>query len=395
MKHQKWYNKDGWEKLGITSIASHERGMSLENYSFFMPTKVVHGEKALLAMGEQFAQYGKKCLLVTGRNSARLSGALDDAFRVLQAQGIDYRHFDEVENNPSLENVARGGKVAREYRPDFILAIGGGSPLDAAKAIATLATNDITPEGLYRNKFDHLPLPIVAIPTTAGTGSEATPYSILTVPEAETKRSFTTPELFPKVAILDWRYTDRLPTHITRDTGVDALSHLVEGYLSRRATGISDTFAEQGIRIWGECIPALRKGEFSPVDRERLLVASALGGITISHTGTTLVHALGYSLTYYHDVPHGRANGVLMGEYLRFTEKHAPQRVKHVLDWLGLSDIDEFKDLINHLFGEVVTLDRGEMELYAGKAIKTNNAAYSQGDVTEGVLAQILADSLS
>lgn len=360
-----------------------------------MPTRIVHGEKALLAQGEQLAQYGRKCLLVTGRNSARLSGALDDALEVLRAQGMDYKHFDGVENNPSLENVAKGGNLAREYGPDFILAIGGGSPLDAAKAIATLATNSITPEGLFANKFDHAPLPIVAIPTTAGTGSEVTPYSILTVPAAETKKSFTTAELFPKVAILDWRYTDKLPVDVTRDTGVDALSHLVEGYLSRRATGMSDTFAEQGIRLWGKCIPALRKGTFSKVDRERLLVSSALGGITISHTGTTLVHALGYSLTYYHDVPHGRANGVLMGEYLRFTEKHVPGRVANVLDWLGLAHVEEFKGLINDLFGTVVTLDEETITAYVDKAMETRNVAFSQGDVTESVLARILEKSLA
>ena len=367
----------------------------MQNYSFFMPTRVIHGEKALLTQGEHLARYGKKCLLVTGKNSARVSGALDDSLEALRSQGIDYRHYDGVENNPSLENAAAGGEEARQYQPDFILAIGGGSPLDAAKAVATLATNPITPEELYSNKFAHAPLPIVAIPTTAGTGSEVTPYSILTVPAEETKKSFSVPELFPKIAILDWRYTDKLPTSITRDTGVDALSHLVEGYLSRRATGISDTFAEQGIRLWGQCISALQKGEFSPVDRDRLLVASTLGGITISHTGTTLVHALGYSLTYYDDIPHGRANGVLMGEYLRFTAEHVPQRVKHVLDWLGVADIEAFIGLINDLFGTVVTLDEKAIRAYVDKAMQTRNVAFSQGNVTEAVLGRILEKSLS
>ncbi len=369
--------------------------MIMQSYNFFMPTKVIHGEKVLVTQAEQLAQYGKKCLLVTGKNSARLSGALDDATKALKSQDIDYEHFDGVENNPSLENVALGGDMARRYKPDFILAIGGGSPLDAAKAVATLATNPIAPKELYSGKFAEKPLPIAAIPTTAGTGSEVTPYSILTVASAETKRSFSAPELFPKIAFLDWRYTDKLPIHITRDTGVDALSHLVEGYLSRRATGTSDMFAERGIRLWAKCIPGLKKGELEPEKRDHLLVASNLGGITISHTGTTLVHALGYSLTYYHDIPHGRANGVLLGEYLRFTANHAKERVDNVLTWLGLTDIQEFSDLINHLFGSVVALDEKQIKAYAAKAMGTSNVGFSQGDVTEKVLNEILTKSLT
>lgn len=365
----------------------------MQNYSFFMPTRVIHGEKELLVQAWQLKRFGSKCLLVTGKNSARLSGALDDALEALKSQGIGYEHFDKVENNPSLENVAAGGEMARQYRPDFILAIGGGSPLDAAKAIATLATNQIEPEELYSNKFDNTPLPIVAIPTTAGTGSEVTPYSILTVPEAETKRSFSVPELFPKIAFLDWRYTERLPISITRDTAVDALSHLVEGYLSRRATGTSDIFAEQGMKLWAKCIPALQKGEFRPEDRERLLVASTLGGITISHTGTTLVHALGYSLTYYHGLPHGRANGVLMGEYLRYTAQQVPERVNNVLGWVGLDNVNEFATLMEELLGSMVELTRDEIKEYSAKAIGNKNISYSQGDVTEEVLCQILRDS--
>ena len=362
----------------------------MKKYNFFMPTKVVHGAKELLTQAGQLTQFGEKCLLVTGKNSARVSGALDDVIKALRSQGIEYRHFDGVENNPSLENVTAGGEVARKYKPDFILAIGGGSPLDAAKAIATLATNQISAEELYSNKFAQTPLPIIAIPTTAGTGSEVTPYSILTVPAAETKRSFSVPELFPKIAFLDWRYTEKLPVPITRDTAVDALSHLVEGYLSRRATGTSDIFAEQGIRLWAQCIPALKEGKFSPEDRDRLLVASTLGGITISHTGTTLVHSLGYSLTYYHDIPHGRANGVLMAEYLQYTKEHLPQRVGNVLSWLGLTNISEFAAIIKGLFGPMVELTEQEIKDYADKAMQTRNIGYSQGEVTEAILQKIL-----
>ena len=365
----------------------------MQKYNFFMPTRVIHGEKELVNQAGLLKQLGSKCFLVTGKTSAKASGALDDAVEALTSQGIEYELFDQVENNPSLENVGAGGEAARKFKPDFILGIGGGSPLDASKAVAVLAVNDIEPEELYRNKFDNQPLPIVAVPTTSGTGSEVTPYSVLTSSELETKKSFSVPELFPKIAFLDWRYTDKLPLTITRDTAIDALSHLVEGYLSRRAIGTSDLLAERGIKLWAKSLKSLREGVLTPEDRDRLLVASALGGMTISHTGTTLVHALGYSLTYYHDLPHGRANGLLMGEYLRYTARHVPQRVANVLAWLGLKDVDEFVQVMGELAGPMVDLTGDQIKEYAAKAVTTKNVSYSQGEVTEEVLQRILGDA--
>ncbi|HHV94253.1 MAG TPA: iron-containing alcohol dehydrogenase [Firmicutes bacterium] len=355
-----------------------------------MPTRVIHGERELVKQAGLLKQLGNRCLLVTGKTSARVSGALDDAVEALKSQGIEYELFDQVENNPSLENVGAGGKAARKFRPDFILGIGGGSPLDASKAVAVLAVNNIEPEELYRNKFDNPPLPIVAVPTTAGTGSEVTPYSVLTHNELETKKSFSVPELFPRIAFLDWRYTEKLPLSITRDTALDALSHLVEGYLSRKAIGTSDFLAERGMKLWAKCLKGLREGALTPEDRDLLLVASTLGGMVIAHTGTTLVHALGYPLTYYHGLPHGRANGLLLGEYLRFSAQYVPERVNDVLAWLGLKDIGEFSRIMGELAGPMVGLTGEEVKQYAAKAAATKNAAQSQGDVTETVLQRIL-----
>ncbi len=362
-------------------------------YSFFMPTRVIHGENSVLNNGEMLAKLGRKALIVTGRSSAKLSGALDDVVTALGQVNVEYEVFDQIENNPSLENVMAGGEAARRYRPDFIIAIGGGSPLDGAKAVAVLAVNAISATDLFTNSFSQPPLPIVAIPTTAGTGSEVTPYSILTDPENETKRSFTVPELFPTIAFLDYRYTLGLPEAITVDTAVDALSHLVEGYLSLRASDTSDMFAQEGIRVWAECIPALVNRQFSPEVRDRLLVASTLGGFTISHTGTTLVHALGYSLTYYHGVPHGRANGVLMGEYLRFTADSAPERVDSILRLLQMDSVDSFVGLMHELFGPAAVLSPEEIAHYSAKAMQTRNISFSRGNVSQEDLAQILARS--
>ena len=199
--------------------------------SFSMPTRIVYGTGCVKAEAQRLV-LGKKALIVTGKTSAKASGALDDVLDVLSTE---YVIFNEVENNPRIDTVVRGSQLARESGCDFIIAIGGGSPLDAAKVIGVLAVNNVDPLSLYRDGWLHKPLPVVAIPTTAGTGSEVTQYAVLTIDEEETKKGLGGPDLFPATAFLDAKYTQSLPQSITVDTAVDALSHLVE-ILSNRAT---------------------------------------------------------------------------------------------------------------------------------------------------------------
>lgn len=364
------------------------------NFSFYVPTRLVYGEGCVQANDQYFQGFGRRAFVVTGAHSAERSGALDDVVAVLSDKGIAYEQFAGVENNPSLENVETASAAARQFEPDFIVAIGGGSPLDAAKAVAVLAVNDMTAEQLYSKAWPRPPLPILAIPTTAGTGSEVTPYSVLTIPDKETKQGFGGPDLFPKVSFLDWRYTESLPRDITIDTAVDALSHLVEGYLATRASDASDMLAEHGIRLWGRYRQALTRDSLTPAERDGFLAASALGGMTISHTGTTFVHALGYPLTYYHDIPHGQANGLVIGGYLRFTEEAAPDKVENILRWLRMDSLGEFAGMTDQLFPGHKTIDHERLEEYAQKASETRNVANSLGEVTASVMADILKDSV-
>ncbi|HHY08991.1 MAG TPA: iron-containing alcohol dehydrogenase [Firmicutes bacterium] len=364
----------------------------MRNLSFFMPTKVLYGRKVVTERKDDLV-LGKKALIVTGRSSAKLSGALDEVLAVLPG---DYEIFSEVENNPSPETVAKGGEAAKRAGCDYIIAVGGGSPLDAAKVIGILAVNDKDPLELYKSGWENPALPVAAIPTTAGTGSEVTQYAVLTLEEDETKKGLSGPDLFPKTAFLDPRYTASLPLQVTVDTAVDALSHLVEGYLSERATPASDLTALKGMELWGENIAALKAGKFSLAERGALLLASALGGVTIAHTGTALVHALGYSLTYFHDFPHGRANGFLMGEYLAYTKTVAPKRVGKVLEALGLS-LAGLQELMAELFADYFpgfTLSEKEIKEYVAKANRTRNVANSLGSPTEKELVEILKASL-
>ncbi len=344
-------------------------------FKFHMPTKAYFGEGCVSQYGSELTRFGDKAIIVTGGKSARASGALEDICNLLGQYNIEFSIFDKVENNPSTDTVKDGGIAARQAGACFVIGIGGGSPLDAAKAVAVLAVNDIEPVQLFTNSFDSKPLPIIAIPTTAGTGSEVTPYSILTRGDLKTKVSFGTPDTFPAVAFLDPRYTQSQPADVTVNTAIDALSHCAEGYLSKRSTPVSDMLAQEGIRLFGRCIEHLQRGKVDLADRGELLYASMLGGMVISHTGTTIVHGAGYNYTYFKGIPHGKANGYLMAEYLRFNYDHAKNKIDKLLDLLGLTCIDEFDNVIISLIGKAPCLTDAEIVEYAAITMTQRSTA--------------------
>ena len=172
------------------------------NFSYQMPVKVIMGKDCVRQNTNLFKKGWKKALIVTGKRSAKINGAQDDICHALSACGIQWELFDDVEPNPSVGNVRLGAKAAIEANADVIIGIGGGSPMDAAKAIAFLAVNPVDDDALFQAAFEVEPLPVIAVPTTAGTGSEVTQYSIITVPEEKTKKNLSHPTLFPVIAFL-------------------------------------------------------------------------------------------------------------------------------------------------------------------------------------------------
>ncbi|KAF0183090.1 MAG: iron-containing alcohol dehydrogenase [Nitrospirae bacterium] len=364
------------------------------NFTFQLPTKIFFGLECVAKNSAEFAQWGTRALIVTGRSSARASGALPDIQQALAQHGITWTVYDEIEENPSLAAVETGGAAARDHRADMIIGIGGGSPLDAAKAIAVLAVNEMRARQLFGGNFPAPPLPIIAVPLTAGTGSEVTQYSILTDTERRTKRSFANRCVFPKAAFLDARYTQSLSRSVTINTGIDALSHAVEGYLSRRGSFMSDQLALDAIRQFGKAIEALGKDVLTIEERERLLYVSLLGGMVIAQTGTTMVHSLGYSLTYFRNIPHGRANGLLLTEALRFNQAAVPEKIAAILAALGMKTLDELKTALSQLLGAEKPCTPDEIETFANIAIQATNIANTPRIPDVADLKMVLADSL-
>lgn len=345
------------------------------NWQWSVPTKVFYGDDVIKNNASVLKGFGEKAMIVTGQGgSAKRNGSFNDITEALESMNIGWELFNAIEANPSVDTIHKGAAFAKKHGVDFIIGVGGGSPLDAAKAIAILALNDISDEELFALKFDDV-LPIIAIPTTAGTGSEVTPYSIITYPAIRSKKSIFSEKIFPQVAFLDPKYTLELPLQITIDTAVDAYSHALEGYLSPKHNLLSDVLAKEALAILGGELKFLTQGKpLTYENRHNLLYGSMLAGMVISHTGTSIPHAMGYSLTYFKDIPHGRANGMIIPEYIKFNLRNTDNpRIMEVINYSGFSDVNSFMATLRKLCGNVPKLEDREVEDYINLAHKAKN----------------------
>lgn len=365
----------------------------MQPLSFYLPTQIFFEPNCIKQHPEVF-QLGKKALLVTGRNSAKNNGSQADVCAALKAQQVAYAIFDQVPSNPDIRTVYQGAAIARQEQADFIIAIGGGSPMDAAKAIALLACQDIPASELFNGPYGAQSLPLIHIPTTAGTGSEVTPYSILSNEQAQTKSTIATPLNFPRFALLDPHYQVSLPRPVTIHTALDAFSHNIESCLSRKSTPLIRALSLDGIRAGSACFPALLRGrELTLEERSQLMYSALLGGISIAHTGTNIVHSLGYSLTYFRHIDHGRANALLLAAYLELLQPAAPQRLAELLAAASCASIPELESILEQLLGEKETFTKDECTRYAKIALKARNINTSLITPSEKDLLQIYEKS--
>lgn len=287
----------------------------MQEFTWYLPTKVYFGEGMIEKVGEETKKFGKRALVVTGKNSAKKTGALQKVENSLRKAEVEMVLFEGVEPNPSLETVEKGAQLIKKRECEVIVGLGGGSAMDAAKGMAILFTNPAPLTQYFGiNKVKKAPLPVVEIPTTAGTGSEVTPYAVLTDTQMEhpQKRAIGDPLLFPQVALVDPQLTLTLPTSITADTGIDALSHAIEGYTSNNSQPVSDVLALKAVELLAHYLPEIMDNPENTKVRSRLLYASLLAGMVIAQTGTILVHGMSYRITTDFGLPHGRAIGILL-----------------------------------------------------------------------------------
>ncbi len=353
---------------------------------FYLPTKIYSERDCVKKYGQEWAALGKKALIVTGKSSAG-NGALADVTDVLKEQQVEFCIFNETEENPSVEMVMKVRDMGIREDVDFVIGIGGGSPMDAAKAIALMIQHaDQGAEYLYQNG-DDTALPVVEVPTTCGTGSEATPYSILTIHEKRTKASLPH-RIYPVYALVDGKYLMSAGRSILVNTAVDALGHFIESYLNTNATDYSRMLCEYGMSIWSSAKNVLIGADITVEECDRLMCASTLAGMAISHTGTALPHGLSYYLTYEKHVPHGRAVGYFLPGYLA---QAGPVVRRKVLNLIGFPDTQYFASFMHKLIGKMdaddALIDMAVREILKNEA-KLKNVPYP---VTEDVLYKICA----
>ena len=312
---------------------------------FYMPTKLYSEPDCIAAHAAELASLGTHALIVTGRSSSRKNGSLDDVIQVLTAHHIQFTVFDQVEENPSVETVMSACEMGLSNGADFVIGIGGGSPMDAAKAIALMMKHPDKGQSYLYEKADSSALPVAAVPTTCGTGSEVTGVAVLTRHDLKTKVSMTH-RVFPTLALVDGKYILHTPQNIIVNTAIDALSHLIESVINTLADTYSDMTTFAGLRLWGKCRPYIEGKSLTPSAAQMLMDASTLAGMSIAQTGTTIPHALSYLLTYQGGVPHGVAVGAFQANYLQFAEEH---RRDAVLQAAGFSSVEELRELVQRL----------------------------------------------
>lgn len=312
------------------------------NMNFFVNTRLITGVDCVKNNAERLGSYGDRCLIVTGASSAKKCGALDDVTEALDSTGVKYEIYDKICQNPTVESCFEAGKIASEFKADFILGIGGGSPLDASKAIAVVAANpDITEEKLYAMNWAEQPLPVVAVGTTAGTGSEVTSVAVITNSKGF-KKSFRNDLSYPFLSLGDPKYTLSLSDSFTRSTAVDALAHCVESFFNRSSNDISKIYAVAGIRKLLKVFDKIMSGSTDKLtieDREELYNASILGGLAIAITGTAFPHALGYFLTENYGIAHGTACAVFINEFVDYNADVKPELTKEFFDEIRVDEI--------------------------------------------------------
>ncbi len=321
------------------------------NLNSFMPVKLVTGAGCVRASAKELAKLGKVCFIVTGKNSAKACGALQDVTDTLAINGQSWLLFDEIGPNPKLTDCMAAAEKAIAAGADFVLGIGGGSALGAAKCIAVLAANPgLTQAQLYAFDWAKAPLKIVTVGTTAGTGSEVTKVSVITTPDGR-KKSFHHESIFPALSLGDPTYTMSLPPMVTRNTMVDVLAHCAESFFSRSANHISRCYAVEGIRLLLPVFRVMAENGCDNLDyatREQLYCASIYGGLAINVTGTCFPHTMGYLLTEAFGIPHGTACAVFQKDFYEYNKAVVPELAAQYLERIGCSE-EEYLGLIEKL----------------------------------------------
>jgi alcohol dehydrogenase len=308
-----------------------------ESRLFLMPAVIYFGSNSSSKAGSEAKRINShKALLVT--DSALLqAGIIQPVLDSLLASDINVAVYDRVVTEPTLTNVEEGLRILRTEKCDVMVAVGGGSCIDTAKAISVMSTNPGS-FGDYRG-FDRFPspgLPLIAVPTTAGTGSEATAISVITDTDRNIKMSIGSPFLMPRIALVDPLLTLGMPKKLTAATGLDALTHAIEAYVSVKAQPMTDLMALSAMGLLAEFLPRAWSNPEDLEARTMTLLGALQAGIAFSNASVGLVHGMARPLGAFFHVPHGLSNAALLGVVMEFCLHGNPERYARIARAIGL-----------------------------------------------------------
>ena len=374
---------------------------------FIMPGTIVNGDNALFDARGHLKEQGKKALIVTDEVMVKL-GNVEILTELLDEENISYFVFDGINGEPTDAMIEEGLSSYKEEGCDFLIALGGGSPIDSMKAIAALsACGGVISDYMGKVIKGELP-PMTAIPTTAGTGSEATQFTIITDTKKDIKMLLKGPVLMPDLAIIDPRFTMTAPPKITAATGLDALAHAMEAYTSRKAQPLSDSFALSAVkRIFAWLPKAYHNGEDKKA-REEMALAALEAGIAFNNASVTLVHGMSRPIGALFHVPHGISNAMLLKECFRFALDGAYDRFAVMAREIGVAgeaDTDEVaaKAFLQAVIGIVEELEIPSLSGYginreaffavidkmAGDAMESGSPSNTRKDMTKDDVTEI------
>jgi alcohol dehydrogenase class IV len=298
----------------------------MDNFNYFQPTEIRFGCGRINEAGEVTAKYGKRCLLVTVPVFDAIAPTVEKVKKSLADAGVEVAHFDGVIPNPTTQSITTGAKIAKEFKADVVLGLGGGSSMDSAKAIAVEATHEGTSWDylFFKKPPTEKTLPIIAVTTTSGTGSQVTQVAVITNTAEKCKSAIYNSIVYPKVAIVDPEMMVTVPQHVTASTGFDVFCHAFETYIHCGSSPYTDMMAKQAIRLVAENLPVVVKDGTNIEARTAMAWADTLAGLCIANAGVTMPHGMGMAIGgMYPHVMHGEALAVTYPDFARYTYKSA------------------------------------------------------------------------
>ena len=320
------------------------------SFHYYLPVNVVFGCGKVKEVGEIAKPYGKKALIVTGKSSAKKSGLYDKVKDCLKAAGIESVLFDKVSQNPLTTTAMEGAAFAKEHACDVVVAIGGGSIMDCAKAIAFLSVNegDINDYIFNRLKSENA-LPLILIPTTCGTGSEGNGFAVLTNPENGDKKSLRCNAIIAKASIVDPECMMTMPKKVLASVGFDALCHSMEAYTSKISQPFTDALALYAMELIRDSLVDLYHGSEEKEKWEKITIASTIGGMVINQAGVTLAHGMEHPASGLKDIVHGQGLAALTPAIMEASYKGDLYKFGKISQILGGTDASDCAEQVKAL----------------------------------------------